>query len=369
MALSVQELNPPTLTPEHLAQALVGPGVTVQNVSYTGINRAAGLFSGGGTIIGFEEGIVLSSGCITNIIGPNTSPSATCVNDTPGDPDLNAISGGTTFDAAVLEFDFIPEGGTVFFRYVFGSEEYNEFVGSQFNDAFGFFINGVNYAVVGDPPVPITINTINRGQPGVPPTNPALFRPNDPFDATFDDFLCPPGGCFDTEMDGVTVVLTLEAPVNPGVVNRMKLAIADVADDGFDSHVLIQAGTLAVCPNPVTLNDVRSIGGPDGQISLSSTTTRVTILNVEPYLPVGPMPPQPSWVRLGPSPQDATPAQAFQVGDFNMDSNRDVRVWWSTSQLVADGRIQLGRQEITVWGVDQNDNRLFCGIREVDVVP
>lgn len=366
LSLSVQEMN--GLTPEQVAEFLVGPGVTVSNVSYTGALRAGGIFSGGAEIIGFDSGIVLSTGCITNIIGPNESPSATCINDTPGDPDLDAISGGPTFDAAVLEFDFVPTGETVFFQYVFGSEEYNEFVGSIFNDAFGFFINGVNYAEVGDPPVPITINTINRGQPGVPPTNPELFRPNDPFTPTFDAFLCPPGGCFNTEMDGVTVVLTLEAPVNPGVVNTMKLAIADVADRSWDSHVLIQAGTLAVCPNPVPLDEVFSNGGPDGQISLSSTTTTVGVFNVEPYLPLG-QAPQPGWVRFGPTPEDATPADSFQLQDFTGDNNRDVRVHWSTSQLVADGRLEPGEQEITIWGVDESEGRLFCGTRLVTVVP
>jgi len=51
---------------------------------------------------------------------------------------LTVLAGIATFDAAVLNFDFIPDSDTVQFQYVFGSEEYNEFVGSPFNDVFGF---------------------------------------------------------------------------------------------------------------------------------------------------------------------------------------------------------------------------------------
>ena len=48
---------------------------------------------------------------------------------------LNSISN----NSAVLEFDFIPQGTTVSFQYVFGSEEYPEFSASQnVNDVLGF---------------------------------------------------------------------------------------------------------------------------------------------------------------------------------------------------------------------------------------
>ena len=47
-----------------------------------------------------------------------------------------------TFDASILEFDFITFSDTILFSYVFASEEYKEFVNANFNDAFGFFISG-----------------------------------------------------------------------------------------------------------------------------------------------------------------------------------------------------------------------------------
>jgi hypothetical protein len=181
------------------------------------------------------------------VIGPNTSPGITCVNDTPGDPDLTALAGQPTYDAAVLEFEFVPTADRIFLQYVFSSDEYNEYIGS-INDVFAFFVNGVNYATVGDPPVPVAINTVNRGRPDVPPTNPEYFRNNSPFTPTYYGEICPPGGCINTEMDGLTVVLTFEAPVNPGATNHIKLAIADASDRILDSNVFIRSGSLTVTP-------------------------------------------------------------------------------------------------------------------------
>jgi hypothetical protein len=116
------------VTPTDLANAMAGPGVTVSNVTYTGANVAAGTFAGGTGIIGFEDGIMLSSGSIGNAIGPNVDDGITTINGTPGDSDLTALAGVGTNDAAVLAFDFVPSANTVSFQYVFASDEYNEFV-------------------------------------------------------------------------------------------------------------------------------------------------------------------------------------------------------------------------------------------------
>ena len=65
----------------------------------------------------------------------------------PGDADLDAlVAPGLTQDAAILEFDVIPVGNTMSVRFVFASEEYNEFVGSDFNDVIAVYVNGVNCA-------------------------------------------------------------------------------------------------------------------------------------------------------------------------------------------------------------------------------
>ncbi len=231
------------VTPTDLVNNLLGPGVTISNVTYNGAPAAAGTFSGGTGIIGFENGIILSSGKISTVIGPNDVPDATTSWGTAGDPDLNTlIPGYTTFDAATLEFDFVPQGNVVTFNYVFGSEEYNEYVNSQFNNVFGFFLNGQNIALIPGTTTPVAINNVNNGNPcpvsGQPPTasNPAYFIDN--------------GGCnpssatLNTQMDGLIVVLPATASVKRGQTNHIKLAIADAGDSILDSDVFIQAGSF-----------------------------------------------------------------------------------------------------------------------------
>ncbi|MDP2948430.1 MAG: choice-of-anchor L domain-containing protein [Chloroflexota bacterium] len=239
--LATEDLTGP-LTPSDLANDLVGGGITISNVTYAGPDVAAGRFSGGSGIVGFESGIVLSTGRIASVVGPNGDSGISGVNGTAGDADLTALSGFPTNDAAVLQFDFVPAGNTVLFEYVFASDEYNEFVHSPFNDVFAFFINGVNCAIVPGTGDPVSVNTINNGNPfgSDPKENPQLYINN---------YLDDGGGTIDTEMDGLTVVLTCQASVNAGATNHIKLAIADASDDILDANVFLKAGSFVV-PTP-----------------------------------------------------------------------------------------------------------------------
>lgn len=165
------------------------------------------MFPGGTGIIGLEDGMILSSGQAVDVVGPNALPNTTTAFGTPGDPDLAVLAGVPTHDAAILEFDFEvgADAEEVFFQYVFGSEEYNEYVEADVNDVFAFWINDVNCALVGDPAVPVSVDTINNGRPGVAPTNPHLFINNDPVNADTTGGTVPSGDLLDTEMDGLTV--------------------------------------------------------------------------------------------------------------------------------------------------------------------
>lgn len=245
---TVTDLNDPSLTPETLAQQLVGDGTPITNVTYTGASAGAGLATGFEDVFGFDSGVVLSTGSVagdnSSILGPNESNDQSTGLNVPGDADLDAIvAPQTTSDASVLEFEFTPVSDTVTFSYVFGSEEYEEYVNSQFNDVFGFFVNGTNYASVAtdDGSVPVTINTIN-------PCINTEFYVSNVANSTCDDgeteMPAWAPGDFNTELDGFTVVLSFEAPVTAGEINHIKLAIADAADDSLDSAVLIQAGSF-----------------------------------------------------------------------------------------------------------------------------
>jgi hypothetical protein len=255
-AITVLDLTGP-LAPEDLANSLAGEGITVSNVTFVGAEVAAGTFNGGTGILGFESGIVLGTGQVVDVVGPNVFDDLTTENLMPGDPDLDAlVTPLTTQDATVLEFDFVPAGDTLFFHYVFSSDEYNEFVNSQFNDVFVFLVNGVNCATVGVEAAPVTINTVNNGNPfGTEPnSNPDLYRNNDPND---------PGATIDTEMDGLTVVLNCGANVTANATNHMKLAIADTSDMQYDTNVFLEAGSLTTEPTDVSLSTMSGAsGGP-----------------------------------------------------------------------------------------------------------
>jgi hypothetical protein len=252
-ALTVQDLEH-GVTPADMAQSIAGSGVTISNVTYAGAPRGAGTFLGGSGIIGFDNGMILNSGkvqtvagdpeCSRGVEGPNNcyenggpdgSSNSTSF-DTPGDPDLSTLSGFETFDASILEFDFVPEGSAAQFSYVFSSEEYSDYSNSSFNDVFAFLVNGSNCATVPGTGEPVSINTINNGNDvgGDPtPHNPQFFIDN-----------VRPAPSLDTQMDGLTTVLTCNATVNPGQTNHMKLAIADASDSSLDSAVFLQQGSL-----------------------------------------------------------------------------------------------------------------------------
>jgi len=135
----------------YVQNVLLGGGVTVSNVSYTGYANAIGEFSiTGANNLGMSNGLVMTTG--TAMLndptygpnmgphGPNNTSGAGTDNATPGDPYLTALAGITTYNAAILEFDFVPNGDTISFNYVFGTEEYMEWITGGFADVFAFVL-------------------------------------------------------------------------------------------------------------------------------------------------------------------------------------------------------------------------------------
>ena len=161
---SLTDLN--TTTAMALAQELAGPGVTVTGATFTGDPLAGGLFSGPGVVdaIGVTDGVVLSSGYIADVRGPNDeSGKGESTLGTP-DPQLDVLAGDNTNDTANLTFTFVPSSADLEINYVFASEEYSEWVDNGYNDVFGFFVNGSNCATVAGTsgPQPVSVDTINH---------------------------------------------------------------------------------------------------------------------------------------------------------------------------------------------------------------
>ncbi len=239
---SVKAINiAPNNNGQTLVNNLIGDGINVVpgSVSYIGAECASGTFTDGlASGIGIDSGVILTSGCAAGAAGPNIWDSTTSSNGFPGDPDLGAlIPGFTTQDATILEFEFESEGGDLFFNYLFASEEYNEYVNSSFNDVFGFFLDGVNIALIPGTTTPVAINTVNGGNPlGSNSSNSQFFNNNDPSDG---------GPFFNLGYDGFTNVFTAKAlGLSPGS-HKIKLAIADAGDSSLDSAVFIQANSFS----------------------------------------------------------------------------------------------------------------------------
>ena len=243
---SVVNADPSTYTPQELVEDILVTGcLQAFNVTYTGAPSAIGYYTGGQSL-GFtnDDGVVLNSGDVININGPNASTSAGNDLGMPGDPLLDAIiAPDPSEDAAVLEFDFIPSSDTLKFNYIFGSDEYPEYVGS-FNDVFAFFLSGTNpgggnyvnqnIALVPGTTIPVSINNINNGTnyPTTGPcTNCAYYVDN--YNGTAFEF------------DGYTTILTATALVVPCETYHIKLAVADALDHVYDSGVLLEAGSFS----------------------------------------------------------------------------------------------------------------------------
>lgn len=265
--LTTTDLATVGMSPTALATALVGDGVTVSNVTYSGSPAQAGtIHLLDPAVVSFNDGIILSSGDIADVVGPNKSDGITGDMAGPADADLNALVQGTqtvnpwTYDAASLEFDFVPTADTVYFTYTFGSDEYLEWV-NLFNDVFAFYVNGTNCATVPGGS-PISIDTINSA------VNPNLFRDN--------SYAEPPANPINIESDGLSVEMICAAPVNAGQTNHMKLVIADTSDQILDSVVMIKAQSLSTtkpesCNDSVDNDDDLLVDMDDDSCALTTT--------------------------------------------------------------------------------------------------
>ncbi|MFK8045048.1 MAG: choice-of-anchor L domain-containing protein [Crocinitomicaceae bacterium] len=255
-----QLITSTALTPTQLVQnILVGSGVTVSNVSYSGGADAIGSFDGNTTNLGLGTGILLTTGTVnsgTGLFGaqqgphgPNNLASAGMDNGAAGYPQLTAIAGEDTYNATILEFDFVPNSDSVSFRYVFASEEYPEFVNQGYNDIFAFFITGPGFGgaynmatIPGTANTPVTIDNVNAT------TNSSFFVNNGNGSSAPQN-----GSSFYIQYDGFTTVIEAKAEVQCGEIYHLKLAIADVGDPSFDSGIFLEANSLT-SPKPVEIS-------------------------------------------------------------------------------------------------------------------
>ncbi len=142
-----------------------------------------------------------------------------------------------------MEFDFVPLVDSISFRYVFASEEYKEFVGSQFGDAHAILISGPgingNQNLMrlpnGDE---VSIHNVHGPVSNAfgifPPTNSDYYVDNIPISNSTD----PTELGFDGYTQStVAKVTNLEV----GAIYHMIIGVADGNDPLFDSALFIEA--------------------------------------------------------------------------------------------------------------------------------
>ncbi len=221
------------------------------NPTFSGSPNQIGTFSNGNSSVGFDSGIIMSNGSVMQAKGPNTSSfTSFSYNNVFVDPDLAMVAGNNTlYDGVVLEFDFTPTTDTIDFRYVFASEEYCEGFNNDNTDVFAFFVTGpgingpfsnggVNIARLPNGQN-VDVNSVNHT------VNTQLYRNNiNPF-LPQNCGLTNPVAVNEIEYDGMTVELTAGLRVSPCETYHLRMVLADVNDDFFDSAVLLEAGSFA----------------------------------------------------------------------------------------------------------------------------
>ena len=232
---------------EDVVKALQGPGTEITNITFSvpGAPLAMGYFEDTGALLGLKKGLIITTGAALSATGPNnnfgssTSGSFTEMQD----PDLATIAAGRFFDISIVEFDIKTQYSKLSFNYVFGSEEYPEFANSQFNDTFGLFISGPG--IIGS----MNIATLDNGRPV---SVNSIYQSNNFLSNGFGN---TPDVNYYLQYNGVTKKLTASARLIPNETYHVKIIIADVSDNAFDTGVFLeQESFISEIPFDVTVS-------------------------------------------------------------------------------------------------------------------
>ncbi|MFY0308580.1 Hint domain-containing protein [Leisingera sp. D0M16] len=232
--VKARELNYDTnASAVEMAEAIFGTGATVVDASYSGWSQSSAIYSGGDALVPgatpSDSGVILSTGRASHFTrsGGDPNRSTQTTTNTPGESnnaDFNAAAGTSTYDASYLDVSFIPDSDVMTMQFVFSSEEFPEFQSSVYQDVVAVWVNGEQVLL-----------EVGNGQAN-PSNISSSINENLYLDNAGDDY--------NTEMDGLTITMTLTMHVNPGEVNDIRIGIADVSDSRYDSNLLIAADSV-----------------------------------------------------------------------------------------------------------------------------
>ncbi len=221
--------------------------ITVENISVSGWNfgngdLSYGYFNRNGSSFEVNEGILLSSGRLSEAVGSFPGIQSATASGWNGDQDLErAAQISNTTNATFLEFDFIShQSNKISFDYMFLSEQYlrsNDAGTCGYTDGFAFLIKKIddpdytNLAIIPGTNTSITSNNV-RGQGGKCPAN------NQQYFGHYNPDYSP------VSFNGQTAILTATTNVIPGQKYHIKLVIADQGNGLYDSGVVLKAGSF-----------------------------------------------------------------------------------------------------------------------------
>ena len=243
------QVDSQSYTPQQLIEDILIDSNCIENITVTNVlggdfnntDQSFGYFNANGSSFPLQSGIVLSTGRLQNVEGPNTTLSDDDANNWNGDNDLeNVLQEQNTTNATILEFDFTSVASQISFRYIFASEEYQEGNPNtcQYSDLFGFLIRPINeqqytnIALIPNTQVPVKVTTVHPAIPGgCDAINEAYFEswngPDSPIN-----------------FNGQTKILAASANIIPNETYHVKLVIADEQNYRYDSAVFLEAGSF-----------------------------------------------------------------------------------------------------------------------------
>ncbi len=247
---------------------LAGPGFDIFNLGHNGLpltqasTNQIGYFQANDSLFPIQEGIVMVAAQYASDVIAASNGSGN--NNITNDPELQGVlstivSSGTSYnlyDMVQIQFSFLAQSDSIKFNYVFGSHEYDGYTCSNFNDVFGFFIEGPyidgvsapvgtsivkNIATIPGTSTPIAVNTINSGvSSSGNNTNCLAANPN--FVAHSAYYNASNGSI--TTLDGYTDKFTAQAQVQCGQWYTIRLKLANCSDNALSSAVFLEEASL-----------------------------------------------------------------------------------------------------------------------------
>jgi gliding motility-associated-like protein len=272
--LAQVEVNSDLTIEEYVNDILLGSGIQAFNITFQGGESQLGYLTNGEESFSIGSGLVLSNDVAVNLACPEVIQTCDgCLGMGFNDPDLLDIANsvppliGQNFlvtsvnDGCILEFDFIAAGDSISFDYVFGSDEYEAWVNTQYNDVFAFFLSGPGIVGPYDSPAGFPNGSVNIA--GVPDTDPMIPITISSVNSSINsEYFFLSDGEDDFCINGYTVPFTASHEVECGETYHIKLAIADGSDTVLESVVVLEEGSFQ--SNAVVQIDLSiDVGGPE----------------------------------------------------------------------------------------------------------